>query len=148
MQIRAVSLAGPFVVSSQNNNNTWIKGETETITWNVANTNTILTVNCQTVNILFSASGDFTDTVILKAATSNDGSEDIIVPSSFTSIGKLMIKAVDNIFLDVNITTIIIAEATVTPTFFLIALELSKSECSTSNAITYEFVYQPSTGFV
>jgi hypothetical protein len=59
-----------------------------------------------------------------------------------------MIKAVDNIFLDVNITTIIIAEATVTPTFFLIALELSKSECSTSNAITYEFVYQPSTGFV
>jgi hypothetical protein len=148
MQIRAVSLAGPFVVSSQNNNTTWIKGETETITWNVANTNTILTVNCQTVNILFSASGDFTDTVILKAATSNDGSEDIIVPSSFTSIGKLMIKAVDNIFLDVNITTIIIAEATVTPTFFLIALELSKSECSTSNAITYEFVYQPSTGFV
>jgi hypothetical protein len=148
MQIRAVSLAGPFVVSSQNNNNTWIKGETETITWNVANTNTILTVNCQTVNILFSASGDFTDTVILKAATSNDGSEDIIVPSSFTSIGKLIIKAVDNIFLDVNITTIIIAEATVTPTFFLIALELSKSECSTSNAITYEFVYQPSTGFV
>jgi subtilisin-like proprotein convertase family protein len=148
MQIRAVSLAGPFVVSSQNNNTTWIKGETETITWNVANTNNILTVNCQIVNILFSASGDFTDTVILKAATSNDGSEDIIVPSSLTSTGKLMIKAADNIFLDVNNATIIIAEATVTPTFFLTALELSKSECTTSNAITYEFEYKPSTGFV
>jgi subtilisin-like proprotein convertase family protein len=146
VQISATNLAGPFALSSQNNNTTWISGETETITWNVANTNNALTVNCQIVNILFSAAGDFTDTVTLKENTSNDGSEDIIVPDSATDTGRLMIKAADNIFLDVNNATIVI-ETVTGAAFFLTALELSKTECTTSNSITYDFEYKPSTGF-
>jgi hypothetical protein len=52
------------------------------------------------VNILFSAIGDFTDTYILGNAD-NNGSK-IIAPSSVTDSGRLMIKAADNVFLDVN----------------------------------------------
>jgi subtilisin-like proprotein convertase family protein len=147
IQITSNFNAGPFTVSSQNTNTTWIQGATETITWNVAGTDNIATVNCQTVHILFSALGDFTDTVTLIANTPNDGSEDIIVPSSLTTAGKLMIEAADNVFLDVNNATIIIAEVG-TPTFFLTALELSKTKCNSTNTVDYEFEYIPSTGFV
>jgi subtilisin-like proprotein convertase family protein len=147
VQITSNLIAGPFNVTSQNTNTTWIQGETETITWNVAGTDNTATVNCQTVHILFSALGDFTDTVTLTADTPNDGSEDIIVPSSLTTSGKLMIAAADNVFLDVNNSTIIIAEVA-TPTFFLTALDLSKTKCNSTNTIDYEFEYIPSTGFV
>jgi subtilisin-like proprotein convertase family protein len=147
IQITSNFSAGPFTVSSQNTNTTWIQGETETITWNVAGTDNTATVNCQTVHILFSAKGDFTDTVTLIGDTPNDGSEDIIVPSSLTTAGKLMIAAADNVFLDVNNATIIIAEVG-TPTFFLTALELSKTRCNSTDTIDYEFEYVPSAGFV
>jgi subtilisin-like proprotein convertase family protein len=147
IQITSNLIAGPFTVTSQNTNTTWIQGETETITWNVAGTNNTTTVNCQTVHILFSALGDFTDTVTLMADTPNDGSEDILVPSSLTTAGKLMVAAADNVFLDVNNSTIIIAEVS-TPTFFLTALDLSKTRCNSTNTIDYEFEYVPSAGFV
>jgi hypothetical protein len=37
MTLTAVETAGPFVLS-QNSNTTWIQGEEQTITWDVANT--------------------------------------------------------------------------------------------------------------
>lgn len=147
MQLSTDQLAGPFVVTSQNQNTTWIQGDTETVTWDVANTDNILTVNCQLVDIFFSASGDFTDTVTLAANTLNDGSEDIAVPATITTTGRLMVKAADNVFLDVNDSTIIIEEVTV-PTFFLTGLDLEKTECANSNTTTFDFRYTPSTGFI
>ena len=146
MNLSTDQLAGPFVVSSQNENTTWIQGETETISWDVANTDNILSVNCQIVNIMFSASGDFTDTVILAANTPNDGSEDITVPATTTTTGRLMIKAADNVFLDVNDAAITIEEVTV-PTFFLTGLDLAKTECANTNSTTFDFRYTPSTGY-
>jgi subtilisin-like proprotein convertase family protein len=147
MQLSSDFRAGPFTVSSQNSNTTWIQGNTETITWNVAGTNNASTVNCQAVNILFSAAGDFTDTVILKSATPNDGSEAIVVPTSVTTTGKIMIKAADNVFLDVNNGKIIIVESLV-PTFFLTPLELAKTTCSNVNTETFTFDYSASTAYV
>jgi subtilisin-like proprotein convertase family protein len=145
MQLRADAAAGPFVMTSQNNNTTWIQGNTETITWDVAGTDNVTTVNCQKVNILFSATGDFTDTITLKASTSNDGSEDISVPNSITTTGKLMIKAADNVFLDVNNSTINI-EKVLVPTFFLTALEFEKTECTNTGTETFKFDYSASAG--
>jgi hypothetical protein len=67
--------------------------------------------------ILFSAKGDFTDTFILAGNVDNNGSRIVNAPSSVTDSGRFMIKAANNIFLDVNDATIIIEEVT-TPTFF------------------------------
>jgi subtilisin-like proprotein convertase family protein len=145
MTLKTVQTAGPFKVSSQNSNTTWIQGDLQTITWNVARTN-LAPVNCLKVNILFSAIGDFTDTVILAANADNNGSKTIIAPSSITTSGRLMIKAADNVFLDVNDATIIIVQVT-TPTFFLTAQEPSKSECANVNKATFNFEYIPSSDF-
>jgi hypothetical protein len=46
-----------LLVSSQNSNTTWIQGDEQTITWDVASTDAA-PVNCLKVNILFSAIGD------------------------------------------------------------------------------------------
>ncbi|ARV05371.1 hypothetical protein BTO04_01095 [Polaribacter sp. SA4-10] len=147
IQITSNSDAGPFIVTSQNINTTWIQGDTETITWNVAGTDNKATVNCQTVDILFSSLGDFTDTVTLIGNTSNDGSEDIIVPISLTTTGRLMIAAADNVFLDVSNATIIIAEVG-TPTFFLTAIESIKKICeNTITDVTFTFDYSFSADY-
>jgi subtilisin-like proprotein convertase family protein len=145
MTLTATNAAGPFVVSSQNSNTTWIQGDEQTITWDVANTDAA-PVNCLKVNILFSAMGDFTDTIILAVNADNNGSKNIIAPNSITDKGRLMIKAVDNVFLDVNDATIIIEEVT-TPTFFLTAAEFSKTECANVNKTTFQFEYTPSAFF-
>jgi len=147
IQITSDLTSGPFIITSQDNNTAWVQGDTETITWNVAGTDNAATVNCQIVTILFSAKGDFTDSVTLIENTLNDGSEDITVPSSLTTTGKLMIEAADNVFLDVNNANIIISEVA-SPTFFLTALELTKTRCNTTNTIDYDFEYTPTTGFV
>jgi subtilisin-like proprotein convertase family protein len=146
IQITSNFSAGPFTVSSQNNNTTWIEGDTETITWNVAGTDNTATVNCQTVHILFSALGDFTDTVTLIGDTPNDGLEDIIVPSSLTTTGKLMIAAADNVFLDVNNALITIDP--IIPTFYLTVIESAKTRCeNTSTDETFTFDYSFSSGY-
>ncbi|WP_283642128.1 reprolysin-like metallopeptidase [Croceibacter atlanticus] len=138
-------LAGPFEVSSQNNATTWIQGETETISWNVAGTDGT-SVNCQIVNILFSAAGDFSDTVVLALNTLNDGDEDITVPPTLTTTGRLMVKAADNVFLDVNDSAITIEES-VEATFFLTANEVEKDACSNAGSETLTFTYTPSSSF-
>jgi hypothetical protein len=60
MTLTAVETAGPFVLS-QNSNTTWIQGEEQTITWDVANTDS--PSKLPEGSILFSAKGDFTDTL-------------------------------------------------------------------------------------
>jgi hypothetical protein len=72
MTLNSVLTAG-LLVSSQNNNTTWIQGD-EQITWDVANTDSA-PVNCLKVNILFSAIGVFTDTIILAGNADNNGSK-------------------------------------------------------------------------
>ncbi|WP_341200522.1 reprolysin-like metallopeptidase [Croceibacter atlanticus] len=145
MTLSTTALAGPFVVSSQNNATTWVQGDTETISWDVAGTSGAQ-VNCQIVNILFSAAGDFSDTVVLALNTANDGDEDITVPPTLTTTGRLMVKAADNVFLDVNDSAITIEEA-VEATFFLTANELEKDACSNVGTETFTFTYTPSSSF-
>ena len=147
MTINTDISAGPFEVSSQNENTTWTQGATETITWDVANTTNILTVNCQLVNITFSAAGDFSDTVTLANNVPNNGTANIVVPPTVTTTGRIMVSAADNIFLDVNDAIITIEEVT-TPTFFLTAIDVTKSECNNTNSTSFSFDYLPSTGFL
>lgn len=95
--------AGPFTVTSQNNPGiNWDPGTTETITWNVAGTDAN-GINASEVDILLSTNAGVSFDNVLIQNTPNDGSQDITVP--FGVVGdtcRIMVKASDNIFFDVN----------------------------------------------
>ncbi|MGF1554942.1 reprolysin-like metallopeptidase [Paucihalobacter sp.] len=91
-----------FRVTSQNTTGiTWTPGETETVTWDVANTNGV-DINTQNVNILLSTDGGQNFDVVLASNTPNDGTQDIIVPDVFGVNCRIMVEAVGNIFFNVN----------------------------------------------
>ena len=143
MNVSSTSTAGPFTVVSQSTPTTWTQGQSQAIIWNVANTNIGL-VNSQIVDILFSAEGDFSDTMILASSTPNDGTENITVPSTLTNSGRLMVKAADHIFLAVNAASITINESA-DATFFLETADLEKTTCTSEGSIAYNIEYTPTS---
>ncbi len=95
--------AGPFVVTSQTSSSeTWETGTDVTITWDVANTNQP-PVNCMAVDIFLSKNLGFNFPITLGTNLPNTGSAVITVPQdAITNFARVMVKAADNIFLDVN----------------------------------------------
>jgi hypothetical protein len=94
--------AGPFLVTQPNTALSWAAGSTQTITWDVANTNAS-PVNCASVDILLSVDGGFTYPHVLATATPNDGSQAVVLPSiPATSTARVMVRANGNIFYDIS----------------------------------------------
>ncbi|WP_336127467.1 reprolysin-like metallopeptidase [Mesoflavibacter sp. CH_XMU1422-2] len=94
--------AGPFVVTSQNTQGvTWLTGETQTITWDVAGT-TANGINTANVNILLSTDGGQNFDTVLASNVPNDGSHDIIVPNVFGPYSRVMVEGAGNIFFNIN----------------------------------------------
>lgn len=95
------STAGPFQVIAPNMAVTWVAGNQETVSWNVANT-TAAPVNCATVDILLSVDGGYTYPYSLVASTPNDGVQQITVPNAPTSSARVKIVCTSNIFFDIS----------------------------------------------
>ncbi len=98
-----VANVGPFSITSQWGPETWTANGTNqaTISWSVASTNTA-PINVSHVDILFSTDGGLTWPYIIKSNTPNDGSESITVPAVATTNGRVMVKARDNVFFNIN----------------------------------------------
>ena len=95
--------SGPFRVTSQAEPVTWEIGSEQTITWNVANTDNPNQVNCQTVDILLSLDGGAIFDQILGQNIPNNGLYTFSVPVlSSSSSARIMVKASENIFFDIN----------------------------------------------
>ncbi|HEX5602693.1 MAG TPA: M12 family metallo-peptidase, partial [Pyrinomonadaceae bacterium] len=88
---------GPFTV---NQPGTWNTKSQQTVTWNVANTNSA-PVSCNTVRISLSRDGS-TFPIILADNTPNDGSETITVPGTPSTSARIKVEAVGNIFFNVS----------------------------------------------
>ncbi len=101
--------AGPFEVTSPNTAVTLGIGTTQTITWNVNNTNAS-PINCANVKISLSTDGGLTFPTVLAESTPNDGTEDLLLPSTGTNTARIKIEAVNNIFFDVSNTDFIIGQ--------------------------------------
>lgn len=94
--------AGPFRITSPNTDLTWTGGASPTVTWQVSNTN-LSPVSCSQVRISLSTDGGQTFPIILSAATPNDGSEVVIVPTGVaTTQARVKVEAVGNIFFDIS----------------------------------------------
>jgi len=104
VKLTVVNTAGPFIVTSQNTAGVvWNEGQAQTITWDVANT-TAAPVSTPNVTILLSKDGGLTFPTVLVASTPNDGSHSYTVPGGLgnTTNARIMVKAIDNVFLNVN----------------------------------------------
>jgi len=100
MVITARNNAGPFTVTSHGNTATLGGGDSQNITWNVANTDQA-PVNCANVDIdllMFDNAGDNYCTESLKSSTTNDGSETITLPDMSVDKARVRVSCSDNIF--------------------------------------------------
>lgn len=105
--LNVTDAAGPFAITSHNAT-AQVNG-TITVTWNVAST-TAAPVSCANVDILLSMDGGLNFT-ILTAATPNDGSQAVTLPSLATNHARIKVKCSDNVFFDINNTDLSIAPA-------------------------------------
>ena len=93
--------SGPFLITSQGESTTWTPQSSETITWEVAGTESA-PVNSPNVDILFSTDGGQNFDVIIAEDIPNNGSAEILAPNLNTTTGRLMIISSNNIFYDIN----------------------------------------------
>lgn len=133
--------SGPFNLTSQTTNETWDAGTTQTITWDVANTN-ISPVNCLFVNILLSTDGGLTYPITLDSNVLNDGSHDIVAPNNATTNGRVKIESVENIFYTMNS-----ADITIQTSEFIMNFVSNNKAICTPNNIVYTFTYNTFLGF-
>lgn len=106
--------AGPFKVTSQNSTNTtWMPGQSQTITWNVASTN-LPPINTANVKILLSTDGGYNYDTVLVESTPNDGSHIITVPAISAPFCRIMVQPVGNVYFAINSSTFAIGEFTTT----------------------------------
>ncbi|CAN5373344.1 hypothetical protein BH10ACI3_BH10ACI3_02820 [soil metagenome] len=101
MQINVDGNSGPFSVTSPNSNVVVAGRSRQTVTWNVANTSNA-PVSAAAVKISFSSDGGNTFPTVLAANVPNDGSEDVIIPGGNTTLARIKVEAVGNIFFDVS----------------------------------------------
>ncbi len=131
--ITSTATSGPFTVTSQNSSTIWLEGATENITWNVANT-TASPVSCANVDIRFSTDGGYTYPILLSASEPNDGTANITVPIGTTTTGRIMVKASNNIFFDINNANITINPGV--PNFTLALNPSTITECNDGSVQT------------
>jgi hypothetical protein len=120
MVITVENGAGPFLVTSPNTNITWTGGGNENVQWNVAGT-AAAPINVSNVRILLSTDGGQTFPTVLLASTPNDGNQNVSVPFVATTMARIKVEAVGNVFFDISNTNFTItatgcAPITVNPT--------------------------------
>lgn len=101
VEIEVVNTPGPFRVSVANTTAAYNAGQSLTVTWDVSDTD-MAPINCSQVNILWSDNGGLSFPFVLASNVANDGSHSITIPNAATSLGRIKVKAANNIFFDIN----------------------------------------------
>lgn len=110
VEIDVESGAGPFEVTSQTEKSYWFIGKPQTIKWSVANTDKA-PINADKVNILFSTDDGATFSHTLASGVPNNGAYTFTVDASLTTDkGRILIEPTNNIFLAVNMGSIIVRD--------------------------------------
>lgn len=135
------STAGPFVVTSQNTSTNVDIGSTQSVTWDVANTN-VAPVSCSFVDILLSTDGGLSFPITLASNMPNSGSYDVLIPNNPTSNARIMVAGVNNVFFNVNTSNFTIQENS----FALMPHSIATEACAGTDAVL-NYTYQTFGGF-
>lgn len=101
VDIPVTTSAGPFVVVTPTTLATWTAATTQTVTWEVANTQ-LPPVNCAAVDIYLSADGGLNFSSALATSTPNDGSEPVFVGNTPTNQARIKVMCANNMFFAIN----------------------------------------------
>jgi reprolysin-like metallo-peptidase family M12B/FIMAH domain-containing protein len=93
--------AGPFLVTSPNTAVNYSTGIPRTVTWDVAGTDQA-PVNASEVRVSLSVDGGVTYPYVLASATPNDGSVSVTLPNVGTTMARIKVEAVGNVFFDLS----------------------------------------------
>ncbi|MCB0398494.1 MAG: T9SS type A sorting domain-containing protein [Winogradskyella sp.] len=98
MTVTVQNFSTPFTVD---NISSWPAASTQDVTWEVGQTS-VVPINCQTVNILFTTNGGLSFTT-LASGVPNTGTATITVPNiANTPNARVLVEAADNIFYAVS----------------------------------------------
>jgi hypothetical protein len=114
-QVFVRSDSGPFTVTQPASGATWSTGSSQTVMWNVANSNAA-PVSCSNVRITLSTDGGFTFPIILANSTANDGSEVVTIPGTPSGNARVRVEAVGNIFFNISRGFTVTGSANAAPT--------------------------------
>ncbi|WP_211074041.1 reprolysin-like metallopeptidase [Aquimarina sp. MMG016] len=144
MKVTVDGSAGPFVVTSQTTNVFWPVASTQTVTWDVAGTDSGV-INTPTVNILLSVDGGQSFSLTLASGVLNDGSQEVVVPQIInnTTAARIKVEANDNIFYAVNSSNFTIE----TTEFNITVSNPTVDVCLPNDEIVYNFIYNSFSGF-
>ena len=138
--------AGPFLVTVPNTPVQWIIGETQTISWNVANTEKA-PINCNEVDIYLSTDGGFTYPVLLVSGIPNTGSYPVEVPNYPGTKNRIKVKAHNNVFFDISNTNFTIKIPT-TPSYSSYLNTLKSDVCTQKDSmVSFVVSITPLAGF-
>ncbi|MEM9836931.1 MAG: reprolysin-like metallopeptidase, partial [Bacteroidota bacterium] len=91
---------GPFTITDPNNGNQLSAAQLMQVQWDVAATDQA-PFYCDSVDILYSMDGGQNFT-ILRENTPNDGLDTLTIPDNTTNRGRIMVRAVDNVFFAIS----------------------------------------------
>jgi len=95
--------SGPFRILPSTSGNTWQRGSSHTLQWDLAGSDKA-PVSCSRVRVQLAIDEDSSKLFTLAAGVPNSGSYDVVIPGGtpLTSHGRLILKSDDNIFLAVS----------------------------------------------
>ena len=141
MEITVADSAGPFLVTAPNTAVDWIANQTETVTWNVANTDQA-PVNCAQVDIYLSLDGGNIFSELVASNRPNTGNAMITVPNMPTTLARIKVQCSDNIFFDISNTNFTISN----PDFYLTKSVTTPATPLPGDELEYTIVAYNNTG--
>jgi len=136
IELTFIDDAGPFKVTIPSEPIFYAAESSQTIRWDVANTQKA-PINVNKVNIYLSTDGGFTYPILLAENAPNDGSQEVRLPNIITDKARIKIKSIDNIFFDISDNDFAIIEAA--PDFGLEISPEAASVCQ-GNAIQFDIL--------